>query len=184
MGKEMQFTTNNGYYNIATVYEEPDEMCFIKEDLKTGDLTSFTHCREGSKPARSRELLADKAPPTRVQQLLDAVPTIKARERDSVMKRFGAKQSRKRPGWATRYRYGVEMTLFTRTLNTAFARQLLAVVEENGDEFAFAKGAGGVNAKNWEASTQLTKMPQSIRTGDSGSGVGDGSRLEAIRGVP
>ena len=90
IGNEMQFMTNRGYYNISTLYTEPDEMCFLKEDLKTGDLTSFTLYREGTPRARSRRPLVEKTPPPKVQELLDVIPTIKPEEkRDSVMKRLG-----------------------------------------------------------------------------------------------
>jgi len=86
-GGATSFMTNSGYYNLHT---NPDKLLFLKEDLKTGDYTSFCLYREGSPDARSRTPLAEKAAPPKVAALLAAIPTITVGERkDAVMKRFG-----------------------------------------------------------------------------------------------
>lgn len=86
-GGATSFMTNSGYYNIRT---NPDKLLFLKEDLKTGDYTSFTLYRERSPNAGSRTPLAVKTPPPKVAALLAAIPTITEGERkDAVMKRFG-----------------------------------------------------------------------------------------------
>lgn len=86
-GGATSFMTNSGYYSL---HANPDKLLFLKEDLETGDHTSFALYREGSPDAGSRTPLADKAPPPKVAALLAAIPMIQAGERkDAVMKRFG-----------------------------------------------------------------------------------------------
>lgn len=90
LGQEMQFLTDSGFYTISTLYSNPDEMRFIKEDSVTEDLSSLTLYREGSPRARSRAPIPEAEPPTKVQAILDGILTIKDGElKDAVLARLG-----------------------------------------------------------------------------------------------
>lgn len=80
LGNNSRFLSDSGFYTISYLDAAPDWMSFIKEDLGTNELTSFTVYREGSTLARSRKPLPAQAPPAEIRALIDFIPSIRQGE--------------------------------------------------------------------------------------------------------
>ena len=76
LGGELMILSESGLFWLKTLNSEPDRITFVKEDLSSKDLSSFTLYREGTSKANSRSPLSTQSPPPEIQALLDEISSI------------------------------------------------------------------------------------------------------------